>query len=100
MASAYSVTDSLQYYTNDDTINKYFNPIIAANLNSTQTVSTSEFKETFDYRHAIQYYDVSYIACRNPEIEAKFIRDPAFNLVFINSEVAIFKVNGNLKQNG
>ena len=39
-------------------------------------------------------WNVSYIACRVPEMYPKFLRDPAFNLVFINSEVAIFKVKG------
>ena len=54
----------------------------------------------FDYRKALTTWDVSYIACRVPEMYPKFLLDPAFSLVFINSEVAIFKVNGNLNQNG
>ena len=47
-----------------------------------------------------KYYNVSYIACRDPEMQPKFVRDPTFSLVFINNEVAIFKVKGNLNQDG
>jgi hypothetical protein len=99
-ASAYSVTDNLQFYKDIATKNSYFNTIMTANLNSTQNPVDSTFEQTFDYRAEMQNYSVSYITCRDPEIEAKFIRDPAFSLVFINSEVAIFKVNGNLNQDG
>lgn len=93
-ASAYSVTDDLQFYKDDVTENSYFNKIITDNLNSTQTPTDLPFEQTFDYRAEMQNHSVSYIACRDPEIEAKFIRDPSFSLVFINSEVAIFKVKG------
>jgi len=55
---------------------------------------------TFDYKVALQKYNVSYIANRAFEQNAKFASDPAFNLVFINDEVAIFKVKGNLNQDG
>ena len=51
----------------------------------------------------MQNYNVSYVACRfniYPEMYQKFLKDPSFSLVFINTEVAIFKVNGNLNQNG
>jgi hypothetical protein len=54
----------------------------------------------FDYKKALTSWDISYIACRVPEMYPKFFRDPSFSLVFINSEVAIFKVNGNLNQKG
>ena len=75
-ASAYSVTDLCSIIQMMFTINKLFDPIIAANLNSTQTVSTSEFKETFDYRHEIQILHVSYIACRNSEIDIEIHEGP------------------------
>jgi hypothetical protein len=52
--------------------------------------------KTFDYQTAIQHYAVSYIANRNFELNPKFANDPNFNLVFINNEVAIFKVKGNV----
>jgi hypothetical protein len=99
-ASAYSVTDNLQYYKDSTTVANHFAPMIAANLNTNQTPTNTPFKQTFDYQAEIQNHSVSYIACRVPEMFPKFQRDPTFSLVFINSEVAIFKVNGNLNQNG
>jgi hypothetical protein len=48
----------------------------------------------FNYQKAMTTLNVSYIACRVPEMYPKFLMDPAFSLVFINTEVAIFKVKG------
>lgn len=48
----------------------------------------------FNYQKALTNWNVSFIACRVPEMYPKFLLDPAFSLVFINSEVAIFKVKG------
>jgi hypothetical protein len=109
LASAYSVSDTQSYYKNDATISKYFNPIIQANLKSTEAPQKVEFKEVFDYRNMLEDYSVSYVVCRVPDIYPKFSQDPQFSLVFINKEVetsntnnniAIFKVNTNLSQNG
>jgi hypothetical protein len=55
---------------------------------------------TFDYKAAIQANSVSYIADRDFELNTKFSDDPAFSLVFINNEVAIFKVRANINQIG
>jgi hypothetical protein len=99
-ASAYSVTDDLQYYKDATTVGSHFAPMIAANLNADQSPTDTIFKQTFDYQAEMQNHSVSYIACRVPEMYPKFLRDPAFSLVFINTEVAIFRVNGNLNQNG
>ena len=49
---------------------------------------------TFDYQAALQQYSVSYVANRDFELNPKFANDPKFNLVFINSEVALFQVKG------
>jgi hypothetical protein len=51
---------------------------------------------TFDYQAAMKEYSVSYIANRDFELNPKFADDPAFNLVFINNEVAIFKAKANV----
>jgi hypothetical protein len=51
---------------------------------------------TFDYQTATQQYSVSYIVNRDFELNPKFANDPKFSLVFINSEIAIFKVKGNI----
>jgi hypothetical protein len=93
LASAYSGDNNPDIYKNSQSIDKYFDPIIAANLNSTQ-IPAVDFKEWFDYRAAVQTNNVSYIVCRDTEMQPKFLRDPDFSLVFINSEIAIFKVEG------
>jgi hypothetical protein len=99
-AGAYSVTDDLQYYVNPDTIDNYFSPIVTANINLPyqQTYPpTGELLpiDTFDYQVAIQQWNISYLANRAVEMNPKFANDPKFNLVFINSEVAIFKIKAN-----
>lgn len=55
---------------------------------------------TFDYGMALQANSVSYVANRDFGVNAKFAADPEFSLVFINNEVAIFKVRANMNQNG
>ena len=94
LASAYSADNNPSIYQDTVSITNHFYPVIAANLNSTQTTADLYIKEAFDYQNMLQNYNVSYIACRVPEMYPKFLRDPTFSLVFINSEVAIFKVNG------
>ncbi len=47
----------------------------------------------FDYRSAIESWNISYIVLRDPESIPRFSNDPMFSLVFINKAVAIFKVN-------
>ena len=54
----------------------------------------------FDYQKEMIAWNVSYIACRVPEMYSKYLGDSSFSLVFINSEVAIFKVKGYLNQDG
>jgi hypothetical protein len=46
---------------------------------------------TFDYKLALREYNVSYVANRDFEVNRKFAEDPDFSLVFVNSEVAIFR---------
>jgi hypothetical protein len=99
-ASAYSADNNPDIYKDSTSIQTFFIPIITTNLKSNQIPLRTDFKEWFDYRLELQRNNVSYIACRNAELDVKFRGDPSFSLVFINSEVAIFKVNGNLNQNG
>ncbi len=91
-ATTYSVTDNLQFYTDQATIDNYFAPIIAANMAPQQLLGNLPIT-TFDYQTALKQYSISYIANRNTELNPKFAKDPKFSLVFINSEVAFFKVN-------
>ncbi len=105
-AAAYSVTDSLQYYVDQQTINTYFSDLMTQNLNGYGVIVSAEgFKETFNYQVSLADHNVSYIALplgeeAESEMLPKFLRDPAFDLVFINSEVAIFRFVGNLGQDG
>jgi hypothetical protein len=81
------------------------NPV---SLNETLTVNAQNPLEpsvslpitTFDYKEAIQANSISYVANRDFELNPKFADDPEFSLVFINNEVAIFKVEANINQTG
>ncbi|MGA2386528.1 MAG: hypothetical protein ABSG33_08345 [Candidatus Bathyarchaeia archaeon] len=55
---------------------------------------------TFDYKEALQANSISYVANRDFGVNAKFACDPEFSLVFINNEVAIFKVRSDINQIG
>jgi hypothetical protein len=48
--------------------------------------------DIFDYQKAVNDWNISYVVCRDSEIIPKFAGDPAFSLVFINNDVAIFMV--------
>ncbi len=91
--SAYSVSDNLEIYKSLETKSQYFNDIITNNLNSYQERDPNlPALRVFDYKTSMDNWNISYIACRNHEILPKFVNDPAFSLVFINDEVAIFTV--------
>jgi hypothetical protein len=101
-AGAYSVTDEPQFYQTQTSIDNYFKPIITTNLNTPQPIANLPVKSliTFDYQKALREYSVSYLANRDSGLDPKFACDPAFSLVFINSEVAIFKVKANTSPTG
>ena len=81
-------------YQSRETRNNYLKEVISSNLISYQKeISTSPI-EVFSYSEAIVNWDISYIAVRDSAIIPKFAGDPGFGLVFINDEVAIFRVNG------
>jgi hypothetical protein len=46
----------------------------------------------FDYQAALHAWNISYVALRDFDAISRFSNDPAFTLVFKNSQVAIFKV--------
>jgi hypothetical protein len=56
--------------------------------------------DVFDYQKAMNDKGISYIACRDSDVIPKFANDPAFSLVFINDEVAIFMVKRSFDQLG
>jgi hypothetical protein len=60
----------------------------------TYTTSVSSLPlDVFDYRQALAAQNVSYVAVRDSEQIPRFAKDPTFSLVFINNDVAIFRVN-------
>jgi hypothetical protein len=71
------------------------NKTITGNVQTAQKPTAALPMTTFDYHAAIHEYSISYIANRDFELNPKFADDPTFNLVFINNEVAIFKVKAN-----
>ena len=95
--SAFSVSDRQDLYQNTVTWeNPYLNGLLDGNLRTylspNQERSGDLPLDVFDYRKALVDWNISYIACRESEVLPKFIRDPAFSTVFINDEVAVFKV--------
>jgi hypothetical protein len=95
--SAYSVSDNLEIYQSQEKKDQFFNDIITGNLNSYQEQAPDSLSvDVFDYQKAVDDWDISYIACRDSEVIPKFAKDPAFNLVFINNDVAIFMVKKGL----
>ena len=68
------------------------NKTLLGNAEDAQQAKANLPLTTFDYQAQLQLYDVSYIANRDFETNPKFANDPRYSLVFINNEVAIFKV--------
>jgi hypothetical protein len=93
--SAYSVSDDPKIYQSQEETDQYFKNITINNLNLYKNpIPDSPYIDVFDYQTALNdpSFNISYVACRDSEIIPKFANDPAFSLVFINDEVAIFTV--------
>ena len=82
-----------------DTIEKIVK-VMDDNLNSHQEKVADLPLDVFDYQKAVKDWTISYVACRDSELIPKFANDPAFSLVFINDEVAIFMVKRSFNQVG
>jgi hypothetical protein len=94
-ASAFSVSNALTTL-DDPKTETFLGRLIKGNLASYQKVpnDVAGFPniDVFDYKKALADWNVSYIAVRDSEILPKFASDPAFSLLFINNDVAIFLV--------
>jgi hypothetical protein len=90
--TAYSVTDDLSFYQDPEVTADYFEKIASENLISSHASISDIPLDVFNYQKAVSDWNISYIACRDFEVLPKFVNDPAFSLVFINDEVAIFTV--------
>jgi hypothetical protein len=108
LVGVFSVTDDLAVYQDPETTTDYMNKILAGNLNASQGadfLKPSQEKENlrpdvFDYQKAVRDWGISYVACRDSDLIPKFANDPAFSLVFINDDVAIFMVKRSFNQSG
>ena len=47
----------------------------------------------FNYQTAMQKWNITYIAVRGADSVKRFCSDQSFSLVFMNNDVAIFRVN-------
>jgi len=104
LAGAYSESNNPKYYANQWEIDSYFLPILKDNLSTALNPMPIDMGwSNFDYRAELLSRQVSYVVLSisddpNPDkterdVDAKFRYDPLFSLVFINEEVAIYKVN-------
>jgi hypothetical protein len=93
--AAYSVSDDLSLYQDQATKENYFGQLMTDNLNSHGNQTSNSPIECFDYQAELKSNKISYIASRYPELTKKMACDPAFDLVFINEEVAVFVVKRN-----
>ena len=71
----------------------YLNSLIENNTQNYQNKISDLPLTCFDYRAAIQQWNISYIALRDLTQLPRFADAPLFTLDFKNDEVAIFKVN-------
>lgn len=112
--SAFSVSDDPKNYGNvliwenpyllkfmNENLQNYIEPENSDSLlvGFTQPYDDLPPLDVFDYRKALVTWNISYIAYRKTAGSAvlpKFAQDPAFSTVFINDEVAIFKVKSSL----
>lgn len=86
-------------YTTDQDQKSYYRSIITDHvieldnyLTFRKTVSDAPL-DIFNYQQSLAAYNVSYVALRRDLGQiARFTYDPKFSLVFINDEVAIFKI--------
>jgi len=103
LSGAYSTSNDPNIYTNPTTINNEFSQIVADNIVSALQPMEKDCEWTnFNYRTELQTRNISYVICRlsdpdEAKITPKFRLDPTFSLVFINKEVAIFRINGEFK---
>jgi hypothetical protein len=73
--------------------NEFYMRLLDENAKSHTTPVSTLPLDVFDYRQALAEQHVSYVVVRDSEQIPRFAKDPAFSLVFINNEVAIFQVH-------
>ena len=71
------------------------NKTLMDNVQNAQKPAVSLPMTTFDYKALFKQTQFRTLQIAILKLNPKFADDPAFNLVFINNEVAIFKVKAN-----
>jgi hypothetical protein len=100
LVGVFSVTNDQAVYQDPETKANYINKVMDANLNSYQEKVADLPLDVFDYQKALKDWNISYVANRDSALIPKFANDPAFSLVFINNDVAIFMVKHSFSQVG
>ena len=77
----------------DDSWEEFYQQLLADHAGNYTAKISDLPMDIFDYRQALSAQNVSYIVMRDPEQIPRLAKDPAFSLVFINNEVAIFQVH-------
>jgi len=104
LTGAYSETNNQSKYDNQGAIDDYFLDIVRGNLDTALNKMPTDYGwDNFDYQAELHNRQASYVVLSikddtNPDkteldVDAKFRLDPLFSLVFINEEVAIYRVN-------
>jgi hypothetical protein len=70
----------------------YYQSIISSHANTYLNTVSNTPLDVFNYLQALAQYNVSFIVLRDLGQMPRFVNDPNFSLVFINNDVAIFKV--------
>jgi hypothetical protein len=96
-AGVFSISNDPTIYQDPDKKANFINGLLDENLNSYKNKIADFPLDVFDYRTALREWNISYIACRESDVLPKFIGDPAFSTVFINDEVAVFKVKSSFR---
>jgi hypothetical protein len=100
LLGVFSITDNPAVYRDPETKARLINGILDGDLTTAMDKVADLPLDVFDYQKALREWNVSYVACRDSEIIPKLARDPAFSLVFINGEVAVFMVKRSSHQGG
>jgi hypothetical protein len=90
-AGVYEYTAVPNSYTQTQQL-AYYRGIIASHADSAFDNVSNAPLDIFDYKQDLAAYNVSYVALRDLSQIPRFADDPKFSLVFINDEVAIFKI--------
>jgi hypothetical protein len=92
-AGVYQYAENPKPDTPQEQQSAYFQAIVTSHTQTYLDKLSDAPLDVFDYRQALIEQNVSYVAVRDSEQFPRFAKDPAFSLVFINNEVAIFQVH-------